>query len=258
VSPVRIISTVKNAIPWATRRRLSSIKHLIRDRFLSRLDENLNLHGLGAGKTASLIGGGPSINKLAKGTLPIEDVFILNHFWLHDHYGHIKSGYHCISDHYFLNHPRIRELRKVHNPNLTFVTTKRIRQRLCEVVPGAKFVELNYSASRPIYLPRNPLVHDLTEIMQTGATVAADFALPMINYMNFAKLEIMGFDLDYGKYASNYAYDVKGAIFTDKEYLADIWPRLAYTSIQRWIAELQLSGTEVNSLTPTRLTLRNK
>jgi len=256
VRVIGAISAIKNAMPWAFRRRLSAIKHHIRDYSLSRIDQNLSLCGLGVGKTASLIGGGPSINNMAKGDLPVDNVFILNHFWLHGHYGQINNGYHCISDHLFLHHPRIRELSTLYNPNLTFVTTKRIRRRLKKLVPRAKFIELNYSASCPIYFPQNPLATDLTHIMQTGATVAADFALPMINYMDFGRLEIMGFDLDYGRNADKYAYDVKGAIFTDKQYLEDIWPSLAYTSIQRWISELQSTGVEVTSLTPTRLTLQ--
>lgn len=255
---INLNSAFKNAMPWSLRRRFSAIKHHIRDHFLSRINQNLSLRGIGFGKTASLIGGGPSINNMVKDDLPIENVFILNHFWLHDHYGQINSGYHCISDHYFLHHPRIEELSALYNPNLTFVTTKQIRRRLKELVPSAKFVELNYSASRPIYFHQNPLATDITHILQTGATVAADFALPMIKYMGFGRLEIMGFDLDYGSNADKYAYDVKGAIFTDKQYLRDIWPGLAYTSIQRWISELQSTGVEVNSLTPTRLTLQKQ
>ena len=253
---ISVISSIKNAMPWTLRRRFSAIKHHIKDRFLSRINQNRVLRGLGKGKTASLIVGGPSINNMAKGDLPVDNVFILNHFWLHNHYEKINSGYHCISDHLFLHHPRIRELSALYNPNLTFVTTKRIRRRLRELVPKAKFIELNYSASRPIYFPQNPLATDLTHIMQTGATVAADFALPMINYMSFGRLEIMGFDLDYGPNVDKYAYDVKGAIFTDKQYLENIWPGLAYTSIQRWISELQSTGMEVSSLTPTRLDMQ--
>lgn len=238
---------------WTLKRNLSLLFHAVRDVFLRKRPENKILENSKQNKIAQIIGGAPSINLVRESNYQRNDVFILNHFWLHPFYSKIESGYHCISDKLFLKHPRINELPKLHNENVIFITTREIMSALKKLVPDAQFIIVNYSGSKPVYFERNPLTSDPCLTLQTGATVAADFAMPFVYYMGYKRLNIMGFDLDYGAKQDRYAYDVKGAIYTNRMYLADIWPRYAKKSLQRWIDKFIQSNVQVVSFTQTPL-----
>jgi len=240
-------------MPICMKSKLSFVKHSLRDKFLKQKPENEKFKNMGKNEVAHLVGGAPSINSLSPDILPKKNVFILNHFWLHDHYPKVDHGFHCISDDFFLLHPRILEFPKRINKNCTIVTTDRIKRKLIKLGVSGKIITLNYSASKPVFNKKYALQDDLTEIVQTGATVAADFALPMISYMGFSKVVLLGFDLDYGKDVQRYAYDTNGAIFTNRSYLRNIWPDHARISMQRWIDALVSDGKKVTSLTPTPL-----
>jgi len=237
-------------------RKVSTLKHAVRDFFLRSKKENLDLKKIKSGKVATIFGAAASINALNEDDFPVCDVFICNHFWLHGHYDKIENGYHCISDKLFLKHPRLSDFIKYYNKNITLITTDYIYKKLKENGLEAKVILLNYSGSMPLYDTRNPLSVDITKVLQTGLTVVAEFCFPVAFYMGYHEIQIVGIDMDYGKNLDNYAYKCQDAIFTDRDYLVKIWPQLAKVSVQRWIDYCEQEGVPVYSLTKTVLQVR--
>lgn len=223
------------------------------DAFRPSYCENAQFINYGKGRAATIFGNASSINTVKSDNLPINDVFICNHFWSHIHYKKIKSGFHCVSDRYFLDHPRIQEFIDNNNNNIKLITTRKIWKGLNDKGFQGDVILVNYSGSKPIYDEYNSLTYDLTKILQTGATVAAEFCFPAAYYMGFKEIKILGFDMDYGENLDNYGVDVRGALFTNRTYLKNIWPRLAITSMQRWINYCSERDIQVRSLTHTKL-----
>lgn len=217
-----------------------SIKHCLLDFFRFQLPENERFINLYANKQVTIIANGPSLRFVED--LPKSDVVICNHFWRHHHYHKITCGIHVVSDKKFLLAKDIDEFIASPNFNVVVFTTKYIGAKLRQRGFKGALAFLNYSGSRPVWNKRFELKSDLSGILQTGSTVVADFALPIVKYGSAKRVHIVGMDLDYGCSGKDYGFDPSNSITEGSYFLKNFWPQLAKASVLRWIEHLEANG----------------
>lgn len=217
----------------------SIAKHSMIDFFKYQLyeDISLSMHA----EAVYMLGNGPSLN-LSK--LPIDTVIICNHFWRHDHYQKIQSGFHIISDENFLKASDIQKFIDEVNQSICIVCSTSVRKKLLQMNINARIICFNYTGSRPIWL-FGVKEKDIKKKCQTGSTVIVDLGMPLIYALGVKKVRILGVDFDYGENHRSYAFNVKNSVLAPDWYMKKYWKKRAFQSYNHWVDLLCAEGFQV-------------
>jgi hypothetical protein len=198
-----------------------------------RLRKFKNIH---EGKRCFIIGNGPSILKQDLTKLRDELSFVANSFVLHNYYDKIDPKYYCVSDpRYFDSNVADSEWYKI-MMNKTRNSVKFLPSRSKHAIMRRNLFEghdvfyLYYPAIPCRVWESGTINLDVTKPVYTGDTVIIDFCLPLVFYMGFIEIYLLGCDCDYGldnddSYKNAYFYNIEDDK-TDRQtsdYLRRYW-----------------------------------
>jgi len=151
------------------------------------------------GQRCFLIGSGPSVNEFDLSKIYDEPIFVASYFYLHKDYRKFNKVHYCYSSRYPCNHGNLptgfyRWSMKNAKAIFFFSECFRLINESLSLYPNDRIYYMELDNDRAYANEGEELVTDITKPLTKCGTIVADFMLPLIYYMGFKDVYVMGCD----------------------------------------------------------------